>query len=897
MRLRSKLSIGFGAILILMAVIIYFSIYMFHDQNKKIKDFTETHYEEIRLVMTLETEENKTAKSVRNILSDPSELTDQGIQLIHDSLLKSNQTIAELLRIETIDQRKELLLSLQSLNVSYQHDIEEELSLLRAGKKEEANRLFLTLTHAQVRSDIEEKTTALRNLEQTQIDDLLSASTQSYNFTIRILISVFFVALIAGIILSQWVVIGITRNVQSFLSVITEAKDKKAEHLTRIERVSEDEIGQIALAYNELVDMIEQHTQQEEQYTNTLQLQAMLETNVSEIVALFQEVHDLTSMAELFLQKVCPLIHAQFGVFYIRKGDNGEETSNQYFTPLASYAYPFNFIKDQRIRLGEGLIGQCAKDHRKILLSDIPDQYYKIQSGLGETLPHYIMIMPIEFEGEVISVLEFSCLRKFTAFEQKLLERVVRVLGITLKSIEGQMQVKSLLVQSQTLTEELQVHSEELQLQHEELRSTNEQLEKQYRESEQKTEELEKVSRFKSEFLANMSHELRTPLNSLLILAQTISENQEGNLTPKQLEYISTIYAAGKDLLDLINDILDLSKVESGKMNILLSEVNLMELKRGIEDQFLPLTQQKGLFFTVNISEEIPPVIVTDQKHLLQIIKNLLSNAVKFTDRGQVQLEFYKPSPEILNREGFEHTPVLAVSINDTGAGISKEKFDLIFEAFRQVDGTMSRKYGGTGLGLSISRELAKLLGGTITVESEEGKGSTFTLFLPYQWPETHSSEKIMEELTSSIIDTLERPEDTTSCSVSLTGKTVLIVDDDMRNIFALTALLELHQMNTVYAESGREAINLLKTHSEIDIILMDIMMPDMDGYETMRTIRQMQDYQTLPIIAVTAKVMKNDRQKCLEAGASDYIQKPVVPKQLLSLMRVWLYEEGIENK
>lgn len=901
MRLRSKLSIGFGAILILMIIVIYFSIYMLHDQNEKISELAVTRYEKIRLSTTVYSEVNKTAKSIRNILLDPAKLTDQEIQSIKESNLKSDQAIEELLHTEDMDQGKEMLLNLQSQITVYQQDVDEVLSLLKAGKKEEANQLFLTEDQAQVRSDIEEKITDLQNLEHTQMMNLLAQSTQSYDFTIRLLILIFAIALVTGIIVSQWVVVGISRNIKSVLSVINEAQNQKKGHLSRIKNVSKDEIGQIASAYNLLVESIELHTQQEEQYKKTLQHQALLETNVSKVVALFQEVHDLASLADLLLQKVCPIIHAQFGVLYIRKGEsgeNGENTSDQYFTPLASFAYPFDFIKDKHIHLGEGLIGQCAKDHQKIFLKDIPDEYYKIHSGLGEALPRYIIILPIEFEGEVTSILEFSCFSELTPFENDLLERIIRVLGITLNSIEGQMRVKSLLVQSQTLTEELQVHSEELQLQHEELRSTNEQLEKQYRESEQKTEELKKVSQFKSEFLANMSHELRTPLNSLLILAQTFSENKEGNLTSKQIEYALTIYSAGKDLLDLINDILDLSKVESGKMNILLSEVNLQELTKGIEDQFFPLTREKGLSFKINISSEIPDAIVTDQKHLLQIIKNLLANAIKFTEKGRVQLDFYKPSIEILHREGFKQSSVLAISIKDTGTGIAKEKFELIFEAFRQGDGTMSRKYGGTGLGLSISRELAKLLGGTITVESEEKKGSTFTLYLPYQElkSETLENNKIAIDSTPAIIEAPAKNEDALPCPASLKGKTILIVDDDMRNIFALTSLLETHQMNTFYAESGKEAITVLNVHSKIDLVLMDIMMPDMDGYETMRNIRHMEGYQTLPIIAVTAKVMKNDRQKCLEAGASDYIQKPVIPEQLLSLMRVWLYKGGKEN-
>jgi two-component system chemotaxis sensor kinase CheA len=554
-------------------------------------------------------------------------------------------------------------------------------------------------------------------------------------------------------------------------------------------------------------------------------------------------------------------------------------------------------LQEHNIKIGDGLVGQCAQDHQKVLLSDIPEDYYKIHSGLGAALPQNVLLLPIEFEGEVLAVLEFASFHKFNLFEQKLLERTTGTLGISIHSVAQQMQVKNLLDQSQTLTEELQVQSEELQLQHEELRSTNEQLEKQYRESEQKTREIEKASQFKSEFLANMSHELRTPLNSMLILAQTLAENKEGNLNQSQVEYASTIHSAGKDLLNLINDILDLSKVESGKMDIILNQVNIEDLIKGIESQFNPVAQQKGISFEMEISSNFPQNFISDKQHLLQILNNLLSNAFKFTDEGNVKLEFYLASEEAIQREGLEGNSLLAFSVTDTGMGIPEEMYKTIFEAFRQVDGTMSRKYGGTGLGLSICRELAQLLGGTIKLVSEVGKGSVFTLFVPMVESRLLENDfAIIDQIAPSLESPSEDPEISLN-PVLLAGKTILIVDDDMRNVFALTSLLEAHNMNILFAENGQEALETLSAHEDdIDLVLMDIMMPDMDGYETMRAIRQDEEFNTLPIIALTAKVMKNDRHKCLEAGASDYIQKPVIAEQLLSLMRVWLYERGAKN-
>jgi len=424
------------------------------------------------------------------------------------------------------------------------------------------------------------------------------------------------------------------------------------------------------------------------------------------------------------------------------------------------------------------------------------------------------------------------------------------------------------------------------------------------KESIQKTVELEKVklsleeqarqlslsSQYKSNFLSNMSHELRTPLNSLLVLAQILAENSAGNLTAKQVEYAETIISSGMDLLNLINDIMDLSKVESGKMEVYPAEVKLKDIEDYVKRNYLPVAQTRALEFSIQLDNDLPDVIYTDEQRLLQILKNLLSNAFKFTEKGSVLLHIKNASMGTTRTR----TPMLAFSVIDTGIGIPEEKHNTIFEEFQQADGTTNRKYGGTGLGLSISKKIAELLGGFISLESQEGKGSTFTLYLPLNI----AGDATKDEAVSEVAVGLEEPsgDDVNQPEIEqnqdlLEGRKILIVDDDMRNVFALSAILENHKVDVLFAENGKEGIKTLQENPDIDLVLMDIMLPKMDGYETMQYIRQIPKYQTLPIIALTAKAMKYDREKCINAGASDYISKPVNLKKLLSLIKVWLYK------
>ena len=835
--------------------------------------------------------------------------------------------------------------------------------------------------------------------------------------------------------------------------------------------------------------------------------------------------------------------------------------------------------------MGEGLVGQAALEKERILLTSAPADYVQITSGLGQAPPTNIIVLPVLFEGQVKAVMELSSFEQFSPTHQAFLDQLVESIGIVLNTIEANTRTEDLLKQSQSLAKELQSRQEELQNTNKELQEKAKLLAEQNSEVERKNSEVEQArqaleekakqlsltSKYKSEFLANMSHELRTPLNSLLILADQLGLNPEGNLTPKQVEFSKTIHASGNDLLSLINDILDLSKIESGTVTVDITELRFVELQDYVERTFRHVADSKAVGFEIDLDPDLPRHIFTDSQRLEQVIRNLLSNAFKFTDRGRVTFSMqtvaagWSSDHEVLNHA----RSVVAFSVSDTGIGIAPEKQQIIFEAFQQADGSTSRKYGGTGLGLAISREIARLLGGEIRLASAVGQGSTFTLYLPQTHVPSRVSRKEPRELHRATVDLgmveitpvnpsaiemsvdddhgkvepgdklvliveddmnyarilldaahekgfkgvvatrgalalamarelkpdaitldvhlpdfdgwrildrlkadlatrhipvhiitidedlepnltqgalsytrksdkketlertfeemkefLERPvknlllvEDNETQRMSITAligngdvkttvvssgkdaleelshkkydcmvldlglpdmsgvelieeikktsgssrtvpiiiytakdllkdeeaklrglaesilikdvlsperlldqtalllhrntsrlpekqrkmleslhhgvlenKKVLLVDDDIRNIFAMTSVLERFKMNVVSAENGKDAIETLIKAKDIDIVLMDIMLPTMDGYATTRAIREISEFQDLPIIAVTAKAMKGDREKCLDAGASDYIAKPVNTDQLLSLMRVWLF-------
>ncbi|MGH2749376.1 MAG: HAMP domain-containing protein [Actinomycetota bacterium] len=992
---------------------------------------------------------------------------------------------------------------------------------------------------------------------------------------------------------------------------------------------------------NALADTINKMTDTLRETTRVNQEQDWLKTNLANIQRLMQGQRSLQLVSQLIMSELTPTVSAQHGAFFLTDSTDGKPLLKL----IASYGYKARKSVSNRFKFGEGLVGQCALEKKPIVITEAPNDYIKVTSGLGETAPVNIIVIPVLFEDAALGVIELGSIKPFSEIDQQFLEQLIEVIGVVINSIIANMRTEELLQQSQRLTEELQSQSEELQTQQEELKRSNAELEAQAqslkaseellqtqqeelqqtneelqekarqladqnrnieiknREIEQarssleeKAQQLALSSKYKSEFLANMSHELRTPLNSLLILAKLLADNSEDNLSEKQVEFARTIHTAGSDLLALISDILDLSKIEAGKMDVHPIEIDFGEVKEYVELAFDPLAQEKGLDLVVEVGDDVPPTIFTDQQRLQQVIKNLLSNAIKFTDEGEVKLSIHAaPTHQPFVNEALNRAEqVIALSVKDTGIGVPPDQLRLIFEAFQQADGTTSRKYGGTGLGLSISREIAVLLGGEIRAESVEGQGSTFTLFLPQRYetiaPEARtttdvvvvdtprgavaapvpvapepavarlddlvpevlaepdpemtaagieddrtriapgdrtmlviqsdtkfakqvleagrttgfrvilstrgetgaalareirpdailldtvlpvtggltvlqhlkrdsntrhipvlmisdedqrrhalksgayaylrkpvkknelaqcivgmtefieqsartlliveddaterksmveligaeetdveviavgSSEKALEELETGRVDCmvldlklpdttgfdllekikkddrfqdlpviiytgkdLSRREETRlrkyaqtiivkdvssperlldetslflhrvearmpaeqrrmieqlhSADVVFQDKKVLVVDDDVRNVFALTSALESRGMAVVFAENGKEGLVTLKKNSDVDLILMDIMMPEMDGYETMRAIRLMAEHESLPIIALTAKAMKGDREKSITAGASDYIKKPVDMDQLLSLMRVWLYE------
>jgi HAMP domain-containing protein/CheY-like chemotaxis protein/signal transduction histidine kinase len=935
---------------------------------------------------------------------------------------------------------------------------------------------------------------------------------------------------------------------------------------------------------NEMIRNLKETTQKNAQ-------QDWLKTNLARFTRLLQGQRDLQAVTKLILSELAPLVSAHHGVFYMMDSQDYDARLRM----IASYGYRSSRKLPTSFLPGEGLVGQCAVEKNRIWLTDVPRDYIAVSSGLGSAPPNNIVVLPILFEQQVKAVIEIASLDRFTETHLSFLDQLMESIGVVLNTIEANSRTESLLTQSQSLAQELQQTNQELAEKARLLSEQNIEVERKNREVEQaklaleeKATQLALSSKYKSEFLANMSHELRTPLNSLLILAQQLSDNPEGNLSGKQVEFAKTIHGSGSDLLTLINDILDLSKIESGTVTLDVSEYRFSNLRNYVDRTFRHMAEAKHLGFTVDLSENLPAAVMTDTTRLQQVLKNLLSNAFKFTSHGKVALNislvtsgWSSDHPNLLHADA-----VLAFSVNDTGVGIPGDKLQLIFEAFQQADGSTARKYGGTGLGLSISRELARLLGGEIRVESIVNTGSTFTLFLPYnragfvnyeqtRQPQparlappspvqvqyaatpqgmadllpfeafdsasaeydatlddrgliapgdpsvlivedddrfaqvlldfareknfkgilTHAGDSALslardylpsailldidlpdidgftvldrlkrdpstrhipvhvmsslrereralrqgaisyinkpvardaleeeftriqkfllkgkrsllvvddeqaqrdaivaligdadlrivavedgksalaalnqghfdcmvldltlpdisgfdlldqigkepglrdlpiviytaQELTRKEVTKLKRyaktivikdarsPErllDETALFLhrshaslpelqrkmldeihaadgGLAGRKVLIVDDDLRNIFALSSLLERQQMQVSFAENGRDGIEVLEKDPGIEIVLMDIMMPEMDGYDTMRAIRRIPKFKSLPIITLTAKAMKGDRDKCIAAGASDYITKPVDVAQLLSLMRVWLH-------
>ncbi|MDT0484119.1 HAMP domain-containing protein [Streptomyces doebereineriae] len=858
---------------------------------------------------------------------------------------------------------------------------------------------------------------------------------------------------------------NLTRQVRAIAEVTSAVAEGD---LTR--SITVEASGEVA----DLKDNINSMVESLRETTRANQEQDWLKTNLTRISSLMQGHRDLPVVAELIMDELTPLVSAQYGAFYLAE----DTVRGPELRLVGSYGYPDDDERPTRIPVGRSLVGQAARNRRSVTVEELPAGYVTISSGLGHALPTALVVLPIVVEEQVLGVIELASVTRFTQIHQDFLAQLMPTIGVNLNTIVANVRTDELLDESQRLTAELQARSEELQVQQDELQRSNAELEEKAsllasqnrdieaknlqieqarQELETRAQQLSLASKYKSEFLANMSHELRTPLNSLLILAQLLAQNPSRNLTPKQVEYAGIIHSAGSDLLQLINDILDLSKVEAGKMDVAPERVPLRQLLEYVEATFRPMTSQKSLEFTVATAPGTPADLLTDDSRLRQILRNLLSNAVKFTEQGGVELRIEPAADREVPAGVHRGGPVVAFRVKDTGIGIPQQQLETIFGAFQQADGTTSRKYGGTGLGLSITREIAHLLGGAVTVDSIPGQGSTFTLYLPVaradfeelmegggrpaeQPYDTSASEEaaeprqlaapapspeqrrrrllVIEERPRGLLtlvaeravadlaydsdnphggidiitavgaqeaastlaadpchcvvlelgmrhdegaDFLEamrgdsalasvpvlihtghrvnlgqeqglralagdrpldflasldelreritlhlsaeqpgdvlslvRPEEpqrpaAQAVDDSFLGRTVLVVDDDARNLFALSGVLELHGFQVLHADNGRKGIEMLLAHPDISLVLMDVMMPEMDGYAATTEIRSMPQYAELPIIAVTAKAMPGDQEKSLASGANDYVTKPVDTGDLIARVRRWL--------
>ncbi|MGH7579223.1 MAG: response regulator, partial [Gemmatimonadales bacterium] len=664
--------------------------------------------------------------------------------------------------------------------------------------------------------------------------------------------------------------------------------------------------------------------------------QDWLKTNLAKFSRMLQGQRDLAAVSQLILSDLAPLVTAHHGVFYLMD-PSGDETPLKL---LASYAYRDRKNVASAFRVGEGLVGQCAADRRMLIINSVPDDYVQISSGLGEASPRNLVVLPVLFEGEVRAVLELATFDEFDEIRLTFLEQLAETIGIVLNTIGANMRTEELLRQSQALTENLQSQqdvltetnkrleqqtrslqqSEELlREQQDELQRTNAELEEkaqllasQKAEVEQKNNEVEQakvaleekaeqlalISKYKSEFLANMSHELRTPLNSLLILSQILTENVEGNLTTKQIGFAQTIHSSGSDLLDLINDILDLSKIESGTMAVDISTVPFGEVRKFVDSTFRQVADLKGLQFQVEVDPALPPAIQTDAKRLQQVLKNLLSNAFKFTERGSVSLRAslatggWNPEQEILNGAN----AVVAFSVRDTGIGIPKEKHGVIFEAFQQGDTGTSRKFGGTGLGLSISRQITRLLGGEIRIDSEPGLGSTFTLYLPVIYPlqsvDEHGAapggvavvtqEEILKTVPTAasrvmLAPVVEREVADDRGSIEEGDRILLIAEDDPNFAQILLDLARERGFKGLVANRADRALNLAREYRPTAVTL-DLRLPDADGWTILDRLKHDPGTRHIPVHIIS---VEENWQRGLRLGAIDFLVKPASKESL----------------
>jgi two-component system, chemotaxis family, sensor kinase CheA len=909
MRFRSKLYVGFGTILLVILIMAVVGFIRMNQLQANMNLIVHDKYAGVKHATIFRKEINSISREIGHALLDSN---DGNVEKYAKSVIASNIIVSSewsLLQSHSVRlENPELMAKLNSEYTQYGRTLEELGKLLQSGQRSAAIAYYHTQTEP-IREVLFATLQAFTDLYEKEMEQSLAESMNMYYSTMRLGGVLISLVLLISVSVAVWVFLSVTRNLKR-IGVHMKQVALMDGSMPRIPIQTADEIGVIAETFNDMAEALEQKAAKEKEYQLALEERNRHQAVLAEYNELLRGVQELEPLSQQFLNHAAPLMSAGYAALYVRAASG---SSSGAMKRVALYGGTFSAAASKE---AEGLVAQCAAQNRTLQLTEIPTDYIRIQSGLGSASPAYITLIPIPYEGQSIAVLEFATFQVPSTAVLAVIDEARWSLGMALHGAAAYLKVQELLKESQAFAEELQTQSEELQSQQEELRTLNEELEELYQNSEQRNAELECIkseleeknrqivvsTRYKTEFLANISHELRTPLNSLLLLSQLLYQNKEENLNPKQVEYIKTIHNSGMVLLQLINDILDLSKIESGKMEIMREKASVREIGNVLQQQFQPLALQKQLDFHIDYEEGADQAeLYTDIYKLQQILRNLLSNALKFTEAGSVSLVFRTA----LSIQG---EPSLEVAVRDTGIGIAQDKQVIIFEMFQQADGTTSRKYGGTGLGLSISKELAALLGGEIRVTSEEGMGSTFTLVIPLgvgaqlpaaspAFPEVASAAAPAFVLNPKDLDAARQPEEglTSAPATPLNGAKILLVDDDMRNIFSMVGVLESCGMEVIFAENGMECLDLLEQNTGIDLILMDIMMPKMDGYETIRRIREGNaSFRDIPIIALTAKAMKNDRSKCIEAGANDYISKPVQLEQLFSLLRVWLHKEEL---
>lgn len=909
MSFRKKHLVGFGSILMIIIMLLVIIVVRINSARADLLEIVDDRYQKVSNVTEIQRSFYTLDRELLNAVENP---TEENAELIRQNHIDIENNYRQLDN-DVNTQKGNVLLAKFRANYDNYLKVDNLINELQKGS---ADRKGLLEEKEKLSQTVISTIAAFKNFQENMMDDALERANNKYDQMLYIIISSVIFTILFTLAVSLWVIRSSSRELNRISDTITNVDLTDTTSLPRIEVKIDDEIGRIAKAFNHMSASLEISSVKEQDFMNKIKDHNWMQTKVAEVAEMYQGIFKVEELAEEFIHKISMIMGASLGALYIKKDD---EDNRLY--KIASFADGGREV----VTIGEGIVGQACEDKKMLVLNDIPEDYQVISTGLGDVKPKSIIISPVLYENKVIAVVELANMREFTELEQETFTQMLDSLGMALHSVKGRMEIERLLNESQAMTEELQVQaeelqtqSEELQMQSEELRMINEQLEERNQDAEQKSRELEQSkeelevkneqliqsSKYKSEFLANMSHELRTPLNSILILSEMLATKEESQFTAEEKEFAKVINDSGKDLMSLINDILDLSKIEAGKLEIFFNEVNVCEIAESLERAFAPQAEHKGLRFSVTKEEDLPSIIYTDEQRMQQIMKNLLSNAVKFTDQGSVSLRLEKVK-ETREKEMLDSLIEadfwMKIVVTDTGLGISKENQNIIFEAFQQADGATARKYGGTGLGLSICREFSRLLGGYVDVESVEGEGSTFTVYLP-SLPEGLPKEEkpdIMNEIqipTEALEEVAVNKEVVTAGEEPepylldvFQGKKVLITDDDHRNIFALKSALENQGVEIVVAKNGMECLETIQQVDDLDMILMDIMMPELDGYETMRHIRANPKFVSMPIIALTAKAMKGDREKCLEAGATDYISKPINLDQLFSVMRVWL--------